>query len=99
MFIQSLISFLTIVFLIQAQLEIGPGTESITSVNFDLVMGDRSGYLHMQDTQRMYLEYDEFAVVRSSPPVNFIIKEGAEMWASADFKVIGTAETAFQVRV
>ena len=53
----------------------------------------------MQDGQRMYVEYDEYALIRSSPPVNFIIKEGAEMWASADFKVIGTAETAFQVSI
>ena len=91
---------LIIIFLVlffQAQLEIGPGNESITTVNFDLVMGDETGYFHMQDSQRMYLEYDEFSVLRSSPPVNFIIDDRAEMWASADFKIIGAASTAFEV--
>lgn len=60
-------------------------------------MGDETGYLLMQDGQRMYLEYNEFSVLRSAPPVNFIIKDGAEMWASADFKVIGAGSTAFEV--
>ena len=60
-------------------------------------MGDETGYLHMQDGQRMYLEYDEFSVLRSAPPVNFIIDDGSEMWASADFKIIGAANTAFEV--
>lgn len=61
-------------------------------------MGDKTGFFRMQDGQRMYIEYDEFSVLRSAPPVNLIIEEGAEMWASADFKVIGLADTAFKVR-
>ena len=66
-------------------------------MNFDLVMGDESGYFHMQSGQIMYLEYDEFSVLRSAPPVNFIIDEGSEMWASADFKIIGAGSSAFEV--
>ena len=66
-------------------------------MNFDLVMGDETGYFHMQDSQRMYIEYDEFSVLRSAPPANLIIDSGSEMWASADFKIIGAASTAFEV--
>ena len=51
----------------------------------------------MQDSQRMYIEYDEFSVLRSAPPANLIIDSGSEMWASADFKIIGAASTAFEV--
>ena len=86
----------------QAQIELGPGTESISTVNFDYVMGDGSGIMCMQDGQRMYLEYDEFSVLRSAPPVNFIIKENAEVWASSDFKVVGEPRDsypAFTVRI
>ena len=66
-------------------------------MNFDLVMGDKTGYFHMQDGQRLFIEYDEFSVLRSAPPVNLIIDNGSEIWASADFKIIGTASVAFEV--
>ena len=81
----------------QAQVEIAEGNEGITSVNFDLVLGDNTGYFYMKNGQRLYVEYDEFSLLRSAPPVNFIIDDGAEMWASADFKVIGARNLAFKV--
>ena len=67
-------------------------------MNFDLVMGDKTGYIRMKNGHRVYVEYDEFSVLRSAPPVNFIIDDGAEMWASADFKVVGAGNLAFKVR-
>ena len=66
-------------------------------MNFDLVMGDKTGYFHMKDCQKLFIEYDEFSVLRSSPPANLIIDNGSEIWASADFKIIGTASVAFEV--
>ncbi|WAR26297.1 TENX-like protein [Mya arenaria] len=80
-----------------AMLEIGPGTESITSLNLDLVMGDRSGYLHLQNGQTVFVEYSTYATLRSSPPVNFRIDEGSNIWLSADFKVIGEQQPAMQL--
>ena len=78
-------------------MEIAEGEENIVSINFDLVMGDKTGYIHMKAGQKGYIEYDEFSLLRSSPPVNFIIDMEADMWASADFKIVGLSDIAFEV--
>jgi len=80
-------------------LEIGPGTASIDSINFDLVMGDKSGYLHLQNTQTAFLEYSTYSALRSAPPINFRIDEGSSIWVSSDFKLIGQQIPAVQVSV
>ena len=80
-------------------LEIGNGLDDIISINFDLVMGDRSGFIHLQAGQAGFIEYSEFSLLRSMPPVNFIIKNGAQIWLSADFKVIGEDTYAFWVKL
>ena len=51
----------------------------------------------MKAGQKGYIEYDEFSLLRSSPPVNFIIDMEADMWASADFKIVGLSDIAFEV--
>lgn len=78
-------------------LEIGPGSAGITSINIDQQYGDKSGYLHMQDGQTAYMEYSEFSLLRSTPPVNFVIDEGSQVWLPTDFKIVGTQTPAFQV--
>ena len=67
-------------------------------MNFDLVLGDNSGNMYMKKKQKLYLEYDDFSLLRSAPPVNLIIDYEAEIWTSADFKVIGAGDLAFKVR-
>ena len=67
-------------------------------MNFDLVLGDNSGYMYMKKKQKLYLEYDDFSLLRSAPPINLVIDYEAEIWTSADFKVIGAGELAFKVR-
>jgi hypothetical protein len=83
----------------QAMLEIGPGKDNITTLNIDLMMGDRTGYLHMKGGQTSYLEYSQYSILRSTPPVNFQIDQGSQIWLSSDFKVIGNHVPAFQVGV
>ena len=67
-------------------------------MNFDLVLGDNSGNMYMKKKQKLYLEYDDFSLLRSAPPVNLIIDYEAEIWTSADFKVIGAGDLAFKVK-
>lgn len=88
---------LRLTLLFQAMLEIGPGTDNITSVNIDYVMGDKTGYLHMKHGQTAYLEYSAYSLLRSTPPINFRIDQGSQIWLSSDFKVYGTHVPAFQV--
>lgn len=45
--------------------------------------------LYLQRTQTFYIEYDQYQVLRSSPPCSFLVDGGSEMWASADFRLIG----------
>ena len=78
-------------------IEIEAGNDNITSANFDYVMGDKTGYIHIQDGQTMYVEYKENSVVRSFPPTNFHVDYGSELWLPADFKVYGTQVPAFKV--
>ena len=77
--------------------QIAAGTNSIDSINIDLQLGDKSGYLHLQNGQRGYLEYDEFSLIRSSPPVNMHLDAGAELWGSSDYKIVGSQVPAFKV--
>lgn len=78
-------------------LEIGPGTTGIDSINIDLVMGDKTGYLHMQNAQTAFVEYSTYSVLRSAPPLNFRVDEGSSIWTSSDFKIIGQQLPAMQV--
>lgn len=78
-------------------LEIGPGTSSIDSINLDLVMGDKTGYLHIKDTQTAFVEYSTYSALRSAPPINFRVDDGSSIWTSSDFKLIGEQIPAFQV--
>lgn len=73
----------------QVMLEIADGGDTIDMINLGLVLGDKSGYLHIQNLQKFYVEFDKFGVLRSSPPCNFIVRYGGELWASADFRLIG----------
>ncbi|KAL4230250.1 hypothetical protein ACF0H5_010636 [Mactra antiquata] len=80
-----------------AMLEIAAGTENIKSINLDYVMGDRTGYLHMKDDQTAFVEYSEYSLLRSAPPINFMIDKNSHIWLSADFKIIGEQKPAFQL--
>lgn len=86
-----------IVFTLQAMLEIGPGISNIDSINLDLIMGDKTGYLHLKDTQTAFCEYSTYSALRSAPPINFRIDEGSSIWTSSDFKLIGLQVPAMQV--
>ena len=82
---------------LQAMLEIAAGDDGITSVNLDYVIGDKTGYLHLQDGQTAYVEYSTYQTLRSAPPTNFHIDDGSNIWLSADFKLIGLQQPAMQV--
>ncbi|KAK3576663.1 hypothetical protein CHS0354_004948 [Potamilus streckersoni] len=73
----------------EALLQIAEGSDNITSINLDLILGDGSGVLHMQSGQSFYIEYDEYSILRSSPPVRYDVDHGAKMYASADLRLIG----------
>jgi len=55
-------------------LEIADGGSDIDKLNIELVMGDMTGYIHIQDQQQFYVEFDAYSVLRSSPPSNFIVR-------------------------
>ena len=80
-------------------LEIGPGNESIRSINIDTVYGDKTGYIHMKDDQVAYTEYSDTSILRSSMPVNFHIDEGAQIWMSSEVNIVGSQIPAFKVFV
>ena len=61
----------------------------IRKLNLGLVLGDNTGVLHLQNTQKFYIEYNQYKLLRSSPPCSFLVDEGSELWASADFRLIG----------
>jgi hypothetical protein len=52
----------------------------------------------MQTTDRFYVEFNPYRAVRSSPPCNFIVDEGSELWLSQDFRVVGKALPAVDLR-
>ena len=98
-FLNSLCSVngLTVV-LFQALLEIDNSEDSsISSLNIGLMLGDMTGTLHMRSTQKFYVEFAPLLPKRSSPPCNFIIDYGSEIWLSPDFRVIGRADVAMQL--
>ena len=97
--LQNVFTMLYLLLCFQAMIEMGPGKDNITTLNIDYMMGDKTGYLHMKDGQTSYLEYSQYSILRSTPPVNFQIDEGSQIWLSSDFKVIGTHVPAFQVRI
>jgi hypothetical protein len=70
-------------------LEIANGGDNIKTINLGLILGDKSGYLHIQNKQKFYVEFDAYSVLRSSPPSNFIVRNGGELWLSADIRLIG----------
>ena len=71
------------------------GDLPIHSINVNVMYGDKTGYVHAQENQQFYIEFEAYKSVRSSPPCNFIVDEGAEIWLSQDFRVVGTHEPAF----
>ena len=79
------------------QLADSPG-HIVSSVSIHSVLGDGTGYLHMQQTDRFYVEFNPYHTTRSSPPCNFIIDEGSELWLSQDFRVVGMASPAVDLR-
>ena len=84
--------------LFQALLEIDNSEDSsISSLNIGLMLGDMTGTLHMRSTQKCYVEFEPLLPKRSSPPCNFIIDAGSEIWLSHDFRVIGRADVAMQL--
>lgn len=81
--------------LLQAVLELEDGpTDTVSSVSISTVLGDGTGFLHLQPGDRFYVEFSPYESVRSSPPCNFIIEEGSELWLPQDFRVIGKASPA-----
>ena len=82
---------------LQAKIQIADGGDNIKSLNLGLIMGDQSGYIYTQDTQKFFVEYDEFALLRSSPPVNFIVDHGSQMYVSTDLRLIGSETPALQL--
>jgi len=67
---------------------------TIDTLNVGVVLGDRSGFFRLQSSQKFYIEFEPFLPVRSSPPCNFIVDEGSELWLSQDIRVIGTNNPA-----
>jgi hypothetical protein len=70
---------------------------NLENISLPLIMGDGTGWIHIQDGQVFYIEYSEFQILRSAPPCNFIVNAGAGMMASADFRVVGEALPAIQL--
>ena len=73
------------------------GNLPIHTINIDALLGDATGFIHIKSGQSFYVEFDEFSNRRSSPPCNFIVDEGADIWLSQDFRVIGKHNPAFQL--
>ena len=69
----------------------------IRKLNLGLVLGDRTGALHLQKMQTFYVEYNQYKVLRSSPPCRFLVDEGSELWVSADFRLIGIGNHALKL--
>jgi hypothetical protein len=78
-------------------LEIADGGNDINKLNIGLVMGDMTGYIHIQDQQQFYVEFDAYSVFRSSPHSNFIVNNGAQMWISADVRLIGRGKVTLDL--
>ena len=78
-------------------LEIADGGSDIDKLNIELVMGDMTGYIHIQDQQQFYVEFDAYSVLRSSPPSNFIVRNGGQMWTSADLRLIGLGKVTLDL--
>ena len=70
---------------------------SISSINIGMLLGDRTSTLHMRSSQTFYIEFAPLFPKRSSPPCNFIVDYGSEIWLSHDFRVIGLADIAVQL--
>ena len=75
------------------EIEDGP-SDTVSSVSIHTVLGDSTGFLHLQSDDRFYVEFSPYESVRSSPPCNFIIDEGSELWLPQDFRVVGKASPA-----
>ena len=73
----------------KAQLEI-----SLTSINLGRILGDASGFLDVQADQEFFIEFRSHESVRSSPPANFILREGGTAFVCQDFRVVGTHDPA-----
>ena len=83
---------------LQALLEIDNSRDSsISSLNIGVVLGDMTGTLHLSRSHKFYIEFDSFVPKRSSPPCNFIVDAGSEVWLSHDFRVIGRGNVAVQL--
>ena len=70
---------------------------TIDTLNVGIVLGDRTGFFHLKQAQKFYVEFEPFLPVRSSPPCNFLVDEGSELWLSQDIRVIGVNEPAVQL--
>ena len=71
--------------------------DPIEVINLPLILGDKTGFLHIQDRDTFFVEFAEYETIRSSPPTNFIVREGGELWVSQDFRVIGQHDPAVQL--
>lgn len=78
-------------------LEIADGGIDIDVINIGLVLGDMSGFIHIQDGQQFYIEFDAYSVFRSSPPSNFIVDNGGQMWTSSDLRLIGIGDVTLDL--
>ena len=83
---------------LQALLEIDDNKDSsISSLNIGMMLGDMTGTLHLRPSQQFFVEFDSFVPKRSSPPCNFVVDAGSEVWLSHDFRVIGRGNVAVQL--
>ena len=85
-------------FFSQAMFQIANGTAPVSQVNLPLILGDKTGFLDIQNKQKFYVEFSEYHTIRSSPPVNFLVEFGSELWLSADFRVVGATQPALKVK-
>ncbi len=77
-------------------LEISDGLpQPVKHLSITRMLGDGTGYLHLQAGQVFYVDFEPYLAVRSSPPVNFRVDAGSEVWLSQDFRVVGHATPAF----
>ena len=79
------------------QIQDGPD-HAIDSINIDLVLGDATGLMHSQSGHRFYVEFNPYHAIRSSPPCNFLVEDGSELWLSQDFRVIGKRSPAVDLQ-
>lgn len=66
------------------------------SITINKIISDGLSTIHIQPHQTFYVEYDELAVRRSFPKVNFKLDYGGELFLVPDFHVTGFGNPAFE---